>query len=181
MPVDDNVNEVEAPSCPEAAPDWFRSIFDVMNHPELGEDYCELLRAWCDVEEEHEFDANKGVAMSVSGGPPKPAALTMWIQRGRRAKKLIIINDFDLFEMEMWDWWNGLQPDWREWDEEGFPRTDTEIGEDWGALAVHGQNGLASAVACLCWWGASLREGAPRESWERCVADVRWVAEHVTA
>ncbi|TRM55224.1 hypothetical protein BD626DRAFT_419739 [Schizophyllum amplum] len=170
----------QPPSCPADALPWFQNIFDVVNRPELGDDYYHLLRAWTVLESNHGFDINKGATLTVPGAPAKPTALTAWINGGRRAKKPIILTEVKSFEREMWAWWNGLQPDWRERDAAGYPTHKMVEGGSWGVLAVNGQNGLASAVACLCWWGLSLGD-KPRASWARCVADVTWVCQHVSA
>ncbi|TRM63045.1 hypothetical protein BD626DRAFT_403333 [Schizophyllum amplum] len=171
--------DAQTPSCPADAKPWFKAIFDVVNHPELGGEYCRLLNSWAQLESSHGFDVNKGATMTVLGAPAKPGLLTTWINGGRRAKKPLVVTDVKVFEREMRAWWNGLQPEWRVLDDAGYPDLDVSVGDDWGVLAVNGQNGLASAIACLCWWGLSLGKKS-KVSWARCVADVAWVCEHVS-
>ncbi|KAI5821814.1 hypothetical protein K523DRAFT_257842, partial [Schizophyllum commune Tattone D] len=165
-------------SCPDDVDEWFKKIFDVVNQPSLGDPFRRLLCAWLRVEAKHSFDINKGASLTVPGAPPKPAALSAWINAGRRAKKPIHISNVPSFDREMWDWWIGLQPEWRRMDKAGYPIPGTEVEGEWGVLEVHGQNGMASAVACLCWWGLSLGKRSDA-SWQRCVADVAWVCERL--
>ncbi|KAL1685937.1 hypothetical protein GGG16DRAFT_65303 [Schizophyllum commune] len=173
-----NMDEDDIPTCPDAAKPWFQNIFNVMNQPALGEKYCELLRAWIAREGNHDFDPNKGATLTVPGAAAKPTLLSAWINGGRRAKKPIVVTEIAVFEREMWAWWLGLQPEWCKLDRQGYPDRSGGVGGEWGVLAVHGQNGLASAVACLCWWGLALGKRSPT-SWARCVEDVLWVCENV--
>ncbi|KAL1698268.1 hypothetical protein EV121DRAFT_218448 [Schizophyllum commune] len=175
---DEDEDEDDALACPKFAQPWFKAIFNVMNQQDLGNNYCRLLSVWCKIEEWHSFSINKGASLSIHRAPGRPAQLSTWIAGGCRAKKPLAIKNVRGFKREMWAWWTELQPDWRLRDNKGNTVLDNCVGGNWGVLKVHSQNGLTSAVACLCWWGLAVGDTA-KDSWERCVANIAWVAEAV--
>ncbi|KAI5823646.1 hypothetical protein K523DRAFT_135737, partial [Schizophyllum commune Tattone D] len=175
----DNADADNACVCPDDAPDWMSNNFALLHQPQLGDKYCDLLRLWIALEKAKGFDINKKNKGMV-GPTKKPAILQHWIQCGRapRVKQNPLVKNVKAFEKDVWSWWSGLQPSWRKFDGDGRPSEDRDVDGDWGHLEVHGQNGFMSVVACLCWWGLSLK-GKSNKSWERCVDDVAWVCEEV--
>ncbi len=62
------------------------------------------------------------------------------------------------YETERCNWWEGMQPLWREQDTSGkFKHGMYE--EDWVELDFGGTNGWLGVVASLFWWRMAIKNG----------------------
>ncbi|KAJ6448523.1 hypothetical protein C8R45DRAFT_850244 [Mycena sanguinolenta] len=141
-----------------------------------------MVEAWWALEQATGFQT-AGKAL-----PPRarPAAVSWWVQRGRKDGRIPLDLDADEKNEEREDfydavvnWWVQVNPAWWKEDE----RTATKFEEhglkqdsepDLDGL-LPGLNGLTSMLACLWWWHrlAGIPEGTLL--WQRLVADVTWV------
>ncbi|SJL13284.1 uncharacterized protein ARMOST_16724 [Armillaria ostoyae] len=58
-----------------------------------------------------------------------------------------------------WTWWQGMQPEWCGVQDGGGMMGSEYHGDikgDWEKVEKHGQNGFASPLAGLAWWGATV-------------------------
>ncbi|KAI4517222.1 hypothetical protein K525DRAFT_211405 [Schizophyllum commune Loenen D] len=167
-------------TCPADAPEWVSANFEVFagSDVDLGPKHRAALEKWLKLEQKWGYDANKGT--TSKGAATRPDVLDKWIRNGRapRTKKIPAIADIAAFEKEVWRWWGGMQPEWRNMEADGRPSVDREVelAADWGLLSVHGQNGMLNAVALASWWGVALGGRASR-SWQRFLDEVIWVCE----
>ena len=74
---------------------------------------------------------------------------------------------------EWLSWWAGMNPGWRERDEDGWPI----IGGtgDWSELIRSGPNGFLSVLMSLI----GLQDVAEKPFWLKAVGDVTWVLEQL--
>ncbi|KAJ7846660.1 hypothetical protein B0H13DRAFT_1646553 [Mycena leptocephala] len=181
------------PVAPKDAPDWLANAIDFLTTIPLGPHFEALLEAWVRAEVAHGFDDNPTQGIPKTG---RPEVLDEWIRAGRwvksgkaTAKKLSKKKQlsFDVRDLEgygkIWStWWDSLQPAWRTKEADGRYSIGTEYGEDWGVLAIPGQNGSLTVVAGLYFWGSARRTPASvpdgmQEEWEAAVLDVAWMLE----
>ncbi|KAJ7800261.1 hypothetical protein B0H14DRAFT_2276923, partial [Mycena olivaceomarginata] len=142
-------------SFPADAPLWFQNGFREVSREDLGPQYKTLLQDFIALERSTGFvqaAKGEGKPKGLKGSSLRPQQVMDWIRDGRgRSQVLRAIADITEFKNDWWAWWRGMQPDWRTaGDNAAVPN-----GADWGVLAVPGQNGLLSVVACLYWWGCA--------------------------
>ncbi|KAF9033391.1 hypothetical protein BJ165DRAFT_1332159, partial [Panaeolus papilionaceus] len=79
-----------------------------------------------------------------------PAAVGMWVGRGRSTTWRPEIEEARVFGMQFNQWWLELQPSWRNMNGR---LACQEVDGDWECLRSPGPNGLLSVVAMLFYWG----------------------------
>lgn len=137
-----------------------------MQSVDFGHGWSRLVVAWFKFEEKHAFDS-KGPRLDATH---RPRAIAGWIQHTRKNYK----PDLSVmlkFEVDIWRWWNHLQPSWRIVDSKSTPRT---VEGGWAVIDKHGANGLYSVMGALYLWH-SFREKGSLDSWASAVDDVHWV------
>ncbi|KAJ7601819.1 hypothetical protein DFH06DRAFT_1024704, partial [Mycena polygramma] len=156
-------------------PAWLSSAIHLLTTIPLGPHFEALLEAWVRAEAAHGYEENPPQAIPKTG---RPEVLDEWIRAGRWPKGKKKRNYGKIWK----EWWDSLQPPWRTKDADGRYSTGTEYGDEWGTLAIPGQNGTLSVVASLYFWGSSRRTPASmpdgiQEDWEAAVLDVAWMLE----
>ncbi|PPR04596.1 hypothetical protein CVT26_014759 [Gymnopilus dilepis] len=132
-----------------------------------GSKWEDLLKLWLQFEKMHNFKGS-----SHLGTASRPREVGDWIQRARSASFRPVIEP-TTYGQRFWNWWAGLQPEWRVIQQN---TTSRSIAGSWEALNKPGTNGLASVIAALFFWG--FRLGEEREatsSWVLARDDVHWV------
>ncbi|KAK0437896.1 hypothetical protein EV421DRAFT_1738840 [Armillaria borealis] len=94
------------------APEWLAHPYKVFANGSLGDKYNDFLQKWALLEEKKKFDSpRKG--LSTQG---RPQLLSKWVGQGRMRGPMpkIDADTMDEYEKEWWNWWEGMQPSWRE-------------------------------------------------------------------
>lgn len=91
----------------------------------------------------------------------------MWLDGPRLFDIAFDISDIDHFGNAMVEWWNALQPNWRQSDE-GLPIP--QYTGTFTSLRKGGQNGIITVLFGLFWWGCNLDGNTSQ--WHKIVADV---------
>ncbi|KAJ6454924.1 hypothetical protein C8R47DRAFT_996975 [Mycena vitilis] len=168
---------------PSDAPAWLSRDVTWLMQDDLGCHYNALLIALVALETKFGFDdANNGQLPAVN----RPSQVWAWVRggRGTRLKAPPVVSDPAQFAAGWNQWWDGLQPPWRERGEDGYWKVGGSWGPDdqWDPLEAPGQNGCLSVVASLFFWGrAVLSVPAAVEAWERALFDVTWMLEGLAA
>lgn len=81
----------------------------------------------------------------------------------------------DEYQKEWWEWWEGMQPSWRERDTSGKFKAGM-YGEDWSELNFAGVNGWLGVAASLFWWGMAIKDGDPHH-WQDTLEDTQWMLD----
>ncbi|KAH9852425.1 hypothetical protein C2E23DRAFT_730876 [Lenzites betulinus] len=149
-------------------PSWLREAFDFMEGKRLGSQFMCAMEWWTVLERAHKFETSaKGL-----GTDHRPPEVHHWLRVLRRnLHKPPNISDEHRYSASWWQWWAGLQPDWRHRDEGGRPILGGS--GDWEVLTRPGRNGLLIVLLSLVWWHDAA-EGT-RSEWEAAVKDVSWV------
>ncbi|EDR08975.1 uncharacterized protein LACBIDRAFT_326622 [Laccaria bicolor S238N-H82] len=158
-------------------PAWFKKAYTGLSLTYLSAELASTIRIYVDFEKIANFAVGSpNAGFKVDNRPPEVA---YWVGRGRKSAPPI--KSIPLFEVGWWNWWKGLQLNWRSVAEVEGPLTAThhEVanGEGgWASIDKHGQNEFLTVLSCLVWWGAALN-GRQGESagWTAAVADVHWV------
>ncbi|KAJ7444534.1 hypothetical protein B0H11DRAFT_2249990 [Mycena galericulata] len=178
-------NGVEVPA---ECPPWLRDIVRVLSAVDLGCHFQSLLTMLMRLECKYGSEGNLRAGLSTA---KRPAEVQAWIRAGRglRAKGNYDAGITDLGDYaKRWTaWWDSLQPTWRKRGTDGQWVVGGSYGDEWDTLWFPGQNGCASLVASLYFWGASKQalgggegavwNGEERAKWDRAVQDVVWVVE----
>ncbi|KAJ7502406.1 hypothetical protein B0H11DRAFT_1712664, partial [Mycena galericulata] len=173
---------------PQECPPWLHDIVRVLSAVDLGCHFQSLLAMLVRLECKFGFEGNPHSGLSTTN---RPAEVQAWIRAGRgaRAKGTYDagISDLADYGRRWMTWWDSLQPAWRKRGADAQWVIGGEYGDDWQKLWFPGQNGCASLVASLYFWGASKRamgaegegvwNGEERAKWERAVQDVVWMVE----
>ncbi|KAJ7622769.1 hypothetical protein DFH06DRAFT_1340640 [Mycena polygramma] len=169
---------------PTDAPDWLTRTVAWLTKENLGVHYHALLVALIALETKYGFDAsNDGRLSNIK----RPTQVASWITggRGTRLKFPPSISNVRKYADEWQEWWDTLQPAWRERDDDGGWKQDAvATGDDvWDPLEAPGKNGCLSVVASLYFWGVcNKREDAELvQRWELAVLDVTWMLEQLCA
>ncbi|KIK53060.1 hypothetical protein GYMLUDRAFT_250649 [Collybiopsis luxurians FD-317 M1] len=133
--------------------EWFKPAFRFLN-VDLSGPYTTLLSRWIELERLNKWQ-NSGRLSNVN----RPQELTTWIQYGHYDRKHIIIRPGDIkrFSDTVWTWWLSLQPTWQKTGTDGRPLPVMICKDDWEPLDQCGTNGWLSILACIRWWGESLK------------------------
>ncbi|KAJ7160678.1 hypothetical protein C8R43DRAFT_881334 [Mycena crocata] len=172
----------------EEAPAWLRDNVRVLTDMDLGCHYRALVETWIRLEERFGFDENPRSGLSKAA---RPTAVTEWIGSGRGLRKKgpydAGVTNLDAYAKEWQGWWDSLQPKWRTRLEDGTWERPEEYSKkwDWDELWFPGQNGCASIVASLYFWGSAKQAlggaGGWNEKnqslWEQALHDVVWMIE----
>ncbi|KAJ7429028.1 hypothetical protein B0H11DRAFT_1770390 [Mycena galericulata] len=173
---------------PPECPPWLRDIVGVLSAVDLGCHFQSLLAMLIRLECKFAVPGNPRSGLSTA---KRPAEVQAWIRAGRGLR---VKGDYDAGIVDLEDygkrwaaWWDSLQPTWRKRGADGQWVIGESYGEEWDTLWFPGQNGCASLVASLYFWGASKRamgatdggvwNGEERAKWERAVQDVVWMVE----
>ncbi|KAJ6495707.1 hypothetical protein DFH06DRAFT_1019143, partial [Mycena polygramma] len=172
---------------PPKVPEWLKHALVFLTEVPLGPHFEALLQAWLQAEVAHGFDENPQKGIPKTG---RPEVLDEWIRAGRwlKGKKRA---DFEIKDLtnfaKVWSsWWDSIQPAWRVKEADGRYALGGEYGDDWGVLAIPGQNGMLTVVSALYFWGSSRRTlltmpAGAQEDWETAVLDVAWMLEGLEA
>ncbi|KIK52820.1 hypothetical protein GYMLUDRAFT_250947 [Collybiopsis luxurians FD-317 M1] len=133
--------------------EWFKPAFRFLN-VDLSGPYTTLLSHWIELKRLNKWQ-NSGCLSNVNW----PQELTTWIQYSRYDRKHIIIcpGDIKQFSDTVWTWWSSLQPMWQKTGTDGRPLPVMICKDDWEPLDQCGTNGWLSILACIHWWGESLK------------------------
>ncbi|KAF7982375.1 hypothetical protein HWV62_29124 [Athelia sp. TMB] len=154
----------------------------------LGEEYLLILELLCQLETAYGFKTST-VSFQGAGGkkaPPKPKELADWVKDGRGRRLKPEVYDATVMEKSWWSYWLAIQPEWRG---SARPLATTPPSdlppepEHWGPLVAPGPNGMLGIVACLYWWGCTvkgvmvdkIKNSGTVPAWEAAVADVTYV------
>ncbi|KAJ7594806.1 hypothetical protein C8J56DRAFT_728195, partial [Mycena floridula] len=109
-----------------------------------------------------------------------PDELKAWISNSRTCITRPVVAHTKPFELNWWDWWNSLQPDW--WVYRMYSKTpdaSSLYGIDWSAFRFPGKNRMASVMGTLHWWGIAVsgKDVAWLKllAWEGAIDDVQWI------
>ncbi|KAJ6449359.1 hypothetical protein C8R45DRAFT_849752, partial [Mycena sanguinolenta] len=170
--------------CPPNAPPWFVEAREQMTAVTLGCHFDALVAVWTRLEDASRFE--QGPTNLPHRG--RPRQVTNWIASGRGKRSYnAAIGSVGDYAGTWQNWWNSLQPRWREKADDGKWRTDKygEEGREWGPLYQWGVNGTLSIVASLYFWGVVIGRGGHPEPdvriWEESVNDVNWMMEGMAA
>ncbi|KAK0421916.1 hypothetical protein EV421DRAFT_1723608, partial [Armillaria borealis] len=97
----------------------------------------------------------------------QPSVLTTWLDGPHSFDNAFNISDIDHFGNAMVEWWNALQPSWRQ-SNEGLPIP--QYTGTFTSLCKGGQNGIITVLFGLFWWGRNLVGNTSQ--WHKMVADV---------
>ncbi|KAK0216719.1 hypothetical protein EDD85DRAFT_781924, partial [Armillaria nabsnona] len=97
----------------------------------------------------------------------QPSVLTMWLDGPRSFDITFDISDINHFGYAMVEWWNALQPSWRQSDKGLLVPQYTGT---FTSLHKGGQNGIITVLFGLFWWGHNLDGNTSQ--WHKMVADV---------
>ncbi|KAJ6475026.1 hypothetical protein C8R47DRAFT_938350, partial [Mycena vitilis] len=164
---------------PANAPEWLTKSVNWLMKEELGVHYRALVAALIALETKYGFDPQNNGQLPSTSRPPQ---VYSWIRGGRGTKLKFppSINNVGEYA-DLWqEWWNSLQPAWREQDDDGeWKQDEVAKGDDvWDPLEAPGQNGCLSVVASLYFWGlCKKRADGLEERWERAVLDATWMLE----
>ncbi|KAJ7432951.1 hypothetical protein B0H11DRAFT_1759522 [Mycena galericulata] len=167
---------------PSDAPRWLRDSIAWLQQSDLGCHYASLLVALIALEAKYGYEVeNRGQLPTIG----RPSQVHGWIKGGRSKMKFPpSIGDVGYYARVWWEWWDSLQPPWRERGEGNYWIVGGEWGpaDEWDPLEAPGQNGCLSVVASLYFWGLTLdRAENTRTDWERAVQDVTWMLEGLAA
>ncbi|KAJ7619950.1 hypothetical protein DFH06DRAFT_1010810 [Mycena polygramma] len=130
----------------------------------MGSDWTTVTELWWRLEEGTGF-ANQTQPLAPKN---RPGAIGGWVKTARTSTPAITASGMD---KDWWRWWRSMNPTWRMRDGELV-----QEGEgSWDELRSPGQNGFLNVIVCLKWWRLKLE--TPSDSWERAIADVKWVLE----
>ena len=167
-------------SLTDSCPECFRTAFNYLQQPNLGQVFCDLLELYFRLEESSGFANKKGTAHALSS-KHRPDAVHWWISHARTSRPPV--RDVNMFAKEFWTWWCALQPAWRKLSIPSSTQlafTPCTIAGEWTIMDKPGANGFLSVLAALNWWGAQIKvDGAESYLWHAAVADVRWVIEQL--
>ncbi|PBK67933.1 hypothetical protein ARMSODRAFT_855721, partial [Armillaria solidipes] len=135
---------------------WFLALMVYFEGYELGDRWKDTLGCWSVWEGRTGFVDLKGAKFSL---PPRghPEEIGVWIKNYQRIKPAI--ESIQKFADAWWTWWQGMQPEWRGAQDGGGAMGSKYRGDikgDWEKVEKHGQNGFASPLAGLVWWGAAV-------------------------
>ncbi|KAJ7222629.1 hypothetical protein GGX14DRAFT_353118 [Mycena pura] len=177
-----------------ASSSWFSEVYPEVSMHNLGENYNTLLAVWGKLERAYGYKKSAGIANWNVKAANRPLALQNWVKAGRGRKSSgngagPSIGDLAAFEAAWWQWWAGVQPDWRVKDAgrlQRFLRTTypAPTAEAWAAMRHPGPNGALSFMATLYWWGKEVANNGGREerkSWTEAVCDVKWMLNGLLA
>jgi hypothetical protein len=88
-----------------------------------------------------------------------------------------MIDNDKAFEILWWNWWNTLQPDWRKYDADRYPKH--EKARDFYSYSCAGKNGLLSPIAALCWWRLAVGNNGVVDGWFCAVKEVVYILKHI--
>ncbi|KAJ6557673.1 hypothetical protein B0H19DRAFT_1261276 [Mycena capillaripes] len=128
----------------------------------MGDDWQMVLKLWWRLEKESGFSTKKKTHPTIG----RPKAVGTWVKNARKGTPEI---DVDAMEREWWGWWTVINPKWHV--REGA--LVQEGNGEWDVLRCPGQNGFLNVIVCLKWW--QLGMGNASDTWQRGVADVKWV------
>ncbi|KAJ7035486.1 hypothetical protein C8F04DRAFT_955038 [Mycena alexandri] len=146
---------------------------------DLGCHFTALLAAFVKAETAFGFDETTYGKLAVDH---RPEEVNKWIKRGRAGRSTVIltIKNVVKFAKEWGQWWDFLQPTWRE-RREGIwlAGGDAAYGRDdaWGLLDTPGPNGCLSLIAGLFMWGVAQQDDESKGQWMAAVQDVSWMME----
>ncbi|KAJ7024607.1 hypothetical protein C8F04DRAFT_1239575 [Mycena alexandri] len=168
---------------PANAPSWLQESIKDLSKVDLGCHFGSVLVALIQLEGAAGFEVDEAERqqMPVGKRAGRPAVISAWIKgsRGTKTKTPPIVEDIDKFVKE-WDfWWDAVQPQWRQRDNNGRWHVDEFYRQEWGALDCSGANGCLSAVAGLYFWGVAAKAGSEAQMarWDHAVQDVVWVPQ----
>ncbi|KAF7970434.1 hypothetical protein HWV62_23909 [Athelia sp. TMB] len=156
----------------------------------LGDKYSRVLDLLCKLETAYGFKKSASSFQRADGVKiVKPRALADWVRDGRGRRLKPEVKDIPAMETAWWSYWVSIQPTWRG---NKRPLSTTQPSNlspaqaRWGPLVCPGPNGVLGPVACLYWWGCSVKgitpdvdktRGGTLEEWETALADVTYVLE----
>ncbi|KAJ7431202.1 hypothetical protein B0H11DRAFT_2262225 [Mycena galericulata] len=168
---------------PSDAPDWLVESIAWLKQEDLGCHYASLLVALINLEAKYGYEKNNRGMLPAA---KRPQQVYAWIKggRGKKMKFPPSIGNLAHYQRDWWVWWDSLQPEWRERDDDGRWSINGNWGpsDAWDPLEAPGPNGCLSVVASLYFWGIALA-GRPetRAGWEAAVQDVAWMLEGLAA
>ncbi|EEB88935.1 hypothetical protein MPER_13032, partial [Moniliophthora perniciosa FA553] len=105
----------------------------------------------------------------------RPEEFPPWFKGGRKLDFLPNVRSVADFKRSLWEWWDSLNPDWRERIGEG--RISRSRNGEWDGLRYPGQNGLVLPIVGLRWWFMCEEVEMGSDEWSEMAQDVLWVLE----
>ncbi|KAJ7576769.1 hypothetical protein C8J56DRAFT_799289 [Mycena floridula] len=137
------------------------------------EEWKELLKKWQTWEGEFGF-GQAGHNQTKLGTKFRPAQVEWWTKR--KGLSMPELGDLEAFAKKWWQWWIGVNPEWRSETDRVLNRNRTG---SWDALDISGINGFLSPLMCLRWWFEAGTEVNKDPLWAWAVSDIAWVIEHL--
>ncbi|KAJ7687305.1 hypothetical protein B0H16DRAFT_1339564 [Mycena metata] len=135
----------------------------------MGDEWTGLVDAWWTLEESTGFRTSTKTHPTTN----RPGAVKIWVKDARKGTPNT--GGAEAMAAQWWGWWRAINPKWRLRD--GELVQEGEGG--WDALRCPGQNGFLNVIVCLKWWRCEMEN--PSDSWQRAVADVKWVLTQMVA
>ncbi|KAF8955436.1 hypothetical protein BDZ97DRAFT_1598155, partial [Flammula alnicola] len=89
------------------------------------------------------------------GAKMRPSILSKWLLNGRRYDDIPLIENVDFMADDWLDWWNAIQPKWRQAMGKGslpLPLSAATGKDDIACLRKAGPTGMIAALIGLKWW-----------------------------
>ena len=112
----------------------------------------------------------------------RPDVIPAWLKSGRKYEAPPKISDLNKFSQCWWEWWNALQPEWRDKKGTGRLSRKTPEGETWSQLYRGGANGFLMIILTLSWWAMSLSDDActfDLNSFTAATDEASWVLDQM--
>ncbi|KAJ7231229.1 hypothetical protein C8J57DRAFT_1092015 [Mycena rebaudengoi] len=162
----------------DGIPEWAAAARDQLRKGPGGADWEAVVAMWWKQEESQKF---AGPVHSARGHPPKgrPKEVALWVKHVCKAGSVKVVDAY-AFAVEWWVRWVGINPEWREWTQQGRlersqqGRLERSGGGDWKQLDIGGPNGVLNILICLRWRDAVGEQEEP-QGWLEAVVDVKWV------
>jgi hypothetical protein len=134
------------PKVPEGIADCIKVGIDIFASTNLGEEWCTLLHSYL------KFEKECGTGAGLSTAVParkQPEEITKWIQNGRQMQRLPAVSRVHAYALEVEEWYQAMQPSWREAEEDGRLFKLNKRGKGWGGLKAPGPNGITTLLVSL--------------------------------
>ncbi|SJL06450.1 uncharacterized protein ARMOST_09787 [Armillaria ostoyae] len=142
-------------------PPWQTQTLASMRESTFGTDWDAVLEKWDALEAILIRENCLGKLLKK-----QPSVLKKWLDGPRSFTDPLVISDIDQFGVTMVQWWNSLQPNWRQ-TTEGMPLPN--CAGPLTCLCKGGQNGIVSVLFGVFWWRRNC--DGPSE-WSLLVSDI---------
>ncbi|THH18837.1 hypothetical protein EUX98_g8887 [Antrodiella citrinella] len=157
-PAGDNMMDVDpvpTDSLPATAA-WMVAAEEYLMSVSTDPTWWEVVRQWKDYEKRLGYPTGNVPANYMPAGH-RPAEVQNWIKAHRNYEKPPDLSDcLPSFIAKFKLWYSGIQPGWRQTEEDNWPPAQVEETEeacsDWSVLRRGGQNGFFMVIMAVSWW-----------------------------